>query len=79
MKGHLLAPSLSLLPVYRLLWHKASEANRIARAVLTSVIAIAVWWCFRRYQKSSPRQCSNTDEGLSTETCREVSHGMSRE
>jgi hypothetical protein len=46
MKEHLLALSLSLLPVYWLFWNKASEANRIARVGLTSVIAIAVWWGF---------------------------------
>jgi hypothetical protein len=46
MKEHLLALSLALLPIYWLLWRKASEANRLARAVLTSMIAVAVWWSF---------------------------------
>jgi hypothetical protein len=46
MKEHLLALSLALLPIYWLLWRKASDANRVARAVLTSFIAVAVWWGF---------------------------------
>jgi hypothetical protein len=46
MKEHLLALSLALLPVYWLFWHRASEANRVARTVVTSVIAVAVWWSF---------------------------------
>ncbi len=46
MKEHLLALSLALLPVYWYFWRKASDANRVARAVLTSLIAIAVWWSF---------------------------------
>lgn len=46
MKEHLLAVSLALLPVYWYFWRKASEANRLARAVLTSLIAVAVWWSF---------------------------------
>jgi len=46
MKEHLLALSLALLPIYWLYWHKASEANRGTRAVLTSLIAVAVWWGF---------------------------------
>ena len=46
MKEHLLALSLAVLPIYWLLWSKASEANRTARAVLTSLIAVAVWWGF---------------------------------
>jgi hypothetical protein len=46
MKEHLLALSLALLPIYWLFWHRASEANRVARAVVTSVIAVAVWWSF---------------------------------
>jgi len=46
MKEHLLALSLALLPVYWLFWRKASDANRLARAVVTSMIAIAVWWSF---------------------------------
>jgi hypothetical protein len=46
MKEHLLALSLALLPIYWLLWRKASDANYLARAVLTSLIAVAVWWSF---------------------------------
>jgi hypothetical protein len=46
MKEHLLALSLALLPIYWLFWHRASEANRVARTVVTSVIAVAVWWSF---------------------------------
>jgi hypothetical protein len=46
MKEHLLALSLAMLPVYWLLWRRASDANRLARAGLTSLIAIAVWWSF---------------------------------
>ena len=33
MKEHLLALSLALLPIYWLLWRKASAANRVARTV----------------------------------------------
>ncbi len=40
MKEHLLA--LALLPIYWLLWRSASDANRVARAALTSLIAVAV-------------------------------------
>jgi hypothetical protein len=46
MKEHLLALSLALLPVYRYFWCTASEANRVPRAVLTSLLAFAVWWAF---------------------------------
>jgi hypothetical protein len=46
MKEHLLALALALLPIYWLFWHKASEANRVARTLVTSVIAVAVWWAF---------------------------------
>ena len=46
MKEHLLALSLALLPIYWYFWRTASEANRTARAVLTSMIAFAVWWGF---------------------------------
>jgi hypothetical protein len=46
MKEHLLALSLALLPIYWLLWRKASAANRVARTVVTSIIAVAVWWGF---------------------------------
>jgi hypothetical protein len=46
MKEHLLALSLALLPVYWYLWRTASEANRVARAALTCIIAFAVWWGF---------------------------------
>src|SRR5215813_2559661 len=46
MKEHLLALSLALLPIYWFLWSKTSEANRTARAVLTGLIAVAVWWGF---------------------------------
>jgi hypothetical protein len=46
MKEHLLALSLATLPVYWLFWRRASEANRIARVALTSLIAVAVWWGF---------------------------------
>jgi hypothetical protein len=46
MKEHLLALSLALLPIYWLLWRRASDANRVARAALTSLIALAVWWSF---------------------------------
>jgi hypothetical protein len=46
MKEHLLALSLALLPVYWLIWRSASEGNRLARAVVTSIIAVAVWWGF---------------------------------
>ncbi len=46
MKEHLLALCLALLPIYWFLWKKASEANYMARVVLTSLIAVAVWWGF---------------------------------
>jgi hypothetical protein len=46
MKEHLLALSLSLLPIYWLLWRSPSGDNRIARTAVTSILAIAVWWAF---------------------------------
>jgi hypothetical protein len=46
MKEHLLALALALLPIYWLVWRKASDANRVARAALTNLIAVAVWWGF---------------------------------
>jgi hypothetical protein len=46
MKEHLLALSLALMPAYWLFWHRASDANRRARAVTTCLIAVAVWWSF---------------------------------
>jgi hypothetical protein len=46
MKEHFLVLSPALLPIYWFLWHKASEANRRARAVLTTFITLAVWWGF---------------------------------
>jgi hypothetical protein len=46
MKEHLLALSLALLPVYWFFWRRASPANRVPRAVVTSILAIAVWWSF---------------------------------
>jgi hypothetical protein len=46
MKEHLLALSLALLPAYWLFWRRASDANRLARAVTTCLIAVAVWWSF---------------------------------
>src|SRR5271154_3598903 len=46
MKEHLLAISLAMLPFYWFLWHKASEANRTARVMVTSLLAVAVWWGF---------------------------------
>jgi len=46
MKEHLLALSLALLPIYWLLWRKASAANRVARTAVTSIVAVAVWWSF---------------------------------
>jgi hypothetical protein len=46
MKEHLLAFSLALLPIYWFLWHRTSDANRLARAAVTSLLAIAVWWGF---------------------------------
>lgn len=46
MKEHLLALSLALLPIYWLFWKRASDLNRIARTVVTGLIALAVWWGF---------------------------------
>jgi hypothetical protein len=46
MKEHLLALSLALLPIYWFFWRRASETNRVARAVLTCMLAFAVWWGF---------------------------------
>src|ERR1700733_13209905 len=46
LKEHFLSLSLALLPAYWYFWRKASDANRVARAVLTSLIAFAVWWGF---------------------------------
>jgi hypothetical protein len=46
MKEHLLALSLALLPIYWLFWKRASDANRLARSVVTCLIAAAVWWSF---------------------------------
>jgi hypothetical protein len=46
LKEHFMAISLALLPAYWYFWHKASETNRMTRAVLTSLIAFAVWWGF---------------------------------
>jgi hypothetical protein len=42
MKERLLGLSLRSLPIYSLFWHHASEANRAARTIVTSVIAVAV-------------------------------------
>jgi hypothetical protein len=46
MKEHLLALSLALLPVYWFFWRRASDANRVARTLVTSILAVAVWWSF---------------------------------
>lgn len=46
MKEHLMALSLALLPLYWFLWRRASDANRLARAVVTTFLASAVWWGF---------------------------------
>jgi hypothetical protein len=46
MKEHLLALSLALLPIYWFLWRAPTAGNRVARAVVTSLIAVAVWWGF---------------------------------
>jgi hypothetical protein len=46
MKEHLLALSLALLPIYWLFWRSPSETNRVPRAVITSFLAVAVWWGF---------------------------------
>jgi hypothetical protein len=46
MKEHLLALGLALLPVYWFLWRGASSANRVARNVVTTILAAAVWWGF---------------------------------
>jgi hypothetical protein len=46
LKEHFLAISLALLPAYWYFWHKASETNRVTRAILTSLLAFAVWWGF---------------------------------
>jgi hypothetical protein len=46
MKEHLLAISLALLPAYWLFWRRASDANRLARAAVTCLLAVAVWWSF---------------------------------
>jgi hypothetical protein len=44
MKEHLLALSLALLPLYWFFWRTASESNRVARTMLTGILAVAVWW-----------------------------------
>jgi hypothetical protein len=46
MKEHLLALSLALLPIYWFIWRRPSGENRIARAAVTSILAVAVWWSF---------------------------------
>jgi len=46
MKEHLLALSLALLPIYWYFWHVATPANRVARAAVTSILAVSVWWAF---------------------------------
>ena len=46
LKEHFLSLALALLPAYWYFWRQASDANRVARAVLTSLIAFAVWWGF---------------------------------
>jgi hypothetical protein len=46
MKEHLLALSLALLPIYWFFWRTASDANRLARTALTSLLAVCVWWAF---------------------------------
>jgi hypothetical protein len=46
MKEHLLALSLALLPIYWFFWREASPDNRTARAVVTSILAVSVWWSF---------------------------------
>jgi hypothetical protein len=46
LKEHFLAVSLALLPAYWYFWHKANENNRVTRAVLTCILAFAVWWGF---------------------------------
>jgi hypothetical protein len=46
MKEHLLALSLALLPIYWFFWRKATDANRVARAAVTCILTVAVWWGF---------------------------------
>jgi hypothetical protein len=46
MKEHLLALSLALLPAYWFFWRAPKAGNRVARAVVTSIIAVSVWWGF---------------------------------
>jgi hypothetical protein len=46
LKEHLMALSLALLPLYWLLWRAPTADNRIARAAITSFIAVTVWWGF---------------------------------
>jgi hypothetical protein len=37
---------LALLPIYWFLWRKTSPDNRVARTVVTGILAFAVWWGF---------------------------------
>jgi hypothetical protein len=46
LKEHFLATGLALLPAYWYLWHQGKEGSRTARAVVTSILAFAVWWGF---------------------------------
>ena len=46
MKEHLLALSLTLLPLYWLIWRRPSGDNRVARTAVTSILAVSVWWSF---------------------------------
>jgi hypothetical protein len=46
LKEHFIAISLALLPAYWYFWHKASEDNRVTRAVLTCILTFSVWWGF---------------------------------
>ena len=46
LKEHFMATGLMLLPAYWYFWRKASEVNRVTRAVLTAILAFDVWFGF---------------------------------
>jgi hypothetical protein len=46
LKEHFLAVGLALLPAYWYFWRKPGDNNRVARAVITVMLAFGVWWGF---------------------------------
>jgi hypothetical protein len=46
LKEHFVAIGFMLLPAYWYFWHKADQASRGSKTVLTVMIALIVWWGF---------------------------------